>query len=792
MKNKKAKYLDPNKPVTERVNDLISQMTLEEKFGQMVGCLFYEFMKAGNSDRIEDMTFSSEKANKLIKNGIGHISFLPYFANRTPKALSELTNEIQKYLINNTRLSIPAIIHGECIGGFAARGAIHYPMSLGLSSTWEPDLIEKMADQIRKQMRSVGIQQGYGPVLDITRDPRWGRVEETYGEDIYLCSRIGVSFIKGLQGKDLSNGVIATAKHFIGGGVSEGGMNTASAKISLRELLEHFVIPFEAAIAEANLVSVMSAYNDVDGIPVTSSYEMLTELLRSKLGFKGYVVADYYAIIGLKTFHHIAETVLEAGRLALNAGVDIELPTTECWNSKFLEEVRNGLISMDLIDQAVSRQLYLKFKLGLFDNPFVDVNSVSGSFKTNEQKEHAYHLAKKSIILLKNENQILPLKKDLISMAVIGPNANNFRHQVGTYSYPNFQESLRELKHSEGKTDIPLPAVTGGDIYFSGATVLECIRQKVAQGTKILYAEGCKVMGNSTNGFIEAIEKVKNADLAIVVAGGNSGVLSGYTSGECNDSSSIYLPGVQGKLVKEIAKTKTPIVLILINGRPFGIADLIDLSSAVIEAWLPGEMGGMAIADVLFGDYNPGGKLPITIPRSSGQIPVYYNHRTGSGTSLHRGYVDLPASPLFNFGYGLSYTEFKFSNLRINKSRIKSFEEVEISLDIKNIGKFKGEEVVQLYISDLIASVSRPIKELKGFKRISLKPGEKKTIIFIISATQLAFYNRDMKLVVEPGDFNVMIGNSSQDNKLSGEFKIMGELTEVKGKRIFFSKVKLK
>jgi len=786
MKNKKAKYLNPNLTVEERVKDLQSKMTLEEKIAQITSCIFSEIMEIGNSNLIEDMKFSRKKADKRIKNGIGQVSLLPYFINKKPEAIAELINEIQGYLINNTRLGIPTIVFGECIAGLNVRGATSYPPSINQASTWENELVYKMADQIRKQMRAIGILYALSPNLDISRDPRWGRVEENYGEDTYLCSSLGVSFVKGLQGKDLLDGIAATGKHFFGHGMSEGGMNTASVKLSTRELLENFVVPFEAVIREAGVLTIMPAYHDLDGIPVTSSREILTDFLRSKLKFDGLVTSDAWAISRLKTQHQIAKDLVDAGKLALKAGVDFELPLNECWGEEFTKEVKKGSIDLNLVEKASSRQLTLKFKLGLFDNPYVETSSVSWSFGTKQQKEFSKHLARKSIILLKNNKNILPLKNDIKSIAVIGPNADNLRNQLSGYSYQGFQEVVFEEPEIINET-----VKYNGEIDISGVSILEGIKEKLPTETEVLYTEGCKVLDESTDGFQSAIKIAEKVEVAVVVLGEKSGgsKKTYNTCGEGRDRASIKLPGVQGELLRKIAATNTPIILILLNGRPLGIHQEVNLSSAVIEAWFPGEQGGRAVADVLFGDYNPGGKLPITVPKTVGQIPLYYNKRTGSVRSENDvGYVDQSADPLFPFGFGLSYTEFEFSNIRINKKKIKYPDKIEIIVDIKNTGKVKGEEVIQLYIRDIIAEVSRPIKELKGYKRISLEVGEKKSFTFILYSAQLAFYNREMKLVVEPGYFKIMVGNSSQDIKLTGEFEVIGEVSEVdKEHRVFFS-----
>jgi len=778
----KALYLDPTQPIERRVSDLLSRMTLDEKLAQLSGVWVYELL--------EDMTFSDEKAKRLIGNGIGQITRIAGASNLGPVASAELANKIQAFLVENTRLGIPAIVHEECCSGYMAQGATCFPQIIGLASTWEPELVEEMTSVIRVQMRSVGAHQGLAPVLDVTRDPRWGRVEETFGEDPYLVSRMGTSYVKGLQGPDLKQGIIATGKHFVGYGMSEGGMNWAPVHLSPKELREVFIAPFEAAIKEAKLASIMNAYHELDGIPCGSSKELLTEILRNQLGFDGIVVSDYMAIDMLADYHHVAKDKSEAATLALEAGIDIELPSTDCYGQPLRQAIQDGTISESLIDEVVSRVLRMKFLLGLFENPYVDLEWISEVFDTPEQRTLARQIAQKSIVLLKNEGNLLPLKKDLSSIAIIGPNADSIRNMLGDYAYPAHIE-IMEFMRSSGMIDTPTPQKMDlGDIYVPMSSVLEGIRGKVSPQTKLYYAKGCDITDESKGGFAEAIEIARKSEVAVLVVGGKSGLTPDCTCGEFRDRADIGLPGVQGELVRAIYETGTPVVVVLINGRPFTIPWIAEHIPAIVEAWLPGEEGGEAVADVLFGDYNPGGKLPITFPRAVGQVPTFYSHKPSGGRSfLYGDYVSLSAKPLFPFGYGLSYTQFEFDNLQITPNQVGAEGKVQISVDVKNVGERKGDEVVQLYVHDVLSSVTRPVKELKGFKRITLEPGEKKTVIFTLSVSQLGFYNRNMEFVVEPGTIEVMIGSSSEDIRLTGEFDIVGETTKVGATRVFFSTV---
>ena len=777
-----AAYRDPTRPVEERVGDLLSRMTLDEKLAQLSAVWVYELL--------EDVTFSKAKAQPLIGNGSGQITRVAGAANVGPVASAELTNSIQKFLVENTRLGIPAIIHEECCSGYMAQGATCFPQIIGIASTWEPELVEEMTTVIRTQMKAVGAHQGLSPVLDVTRDPRWGRVEETFGEDPYLTSRMGVAYVKGLQGPGLNHGIIATGKHFVGYGMSDGGMNWAPVHMPQRELHEVYLMSFEAAVKEAGLASIMNAYHELDGIPCGASRELLTELLREQWGFDGIVVSDYFAINMLANYHHIAKDKDEAATLALEAGIDIELPSTDCYGDPIRQAVQSGVIAESLVDEVVSRILRMKFLLGLFENPYVKTEGITEVFDTAEQRALARRLAQKSIVLLKNEGDLLPLKKDLSSIAVIGPNADSIRNILGDYAYPPHIEIMQHMAETRA-IDTPVPEkMELGDIYVPMLSVLEGIKGRVPPGTQVYYAKGCDVTDPSGEGFAEAIEAARMSDVAVVVVGGKSGLTPDCTCGEFRDRADLGLPGVQGDLVRAIYETGTPTVVVLINGRPYAIPWIAEHIPAVVEAWLPGEEGGEAVADVLFGDYNPGGKLPITFPRAVGQIPTFYAHKPSGGRSfLYGDYVSLSAKPLFPFGYGLSYTRFEFDNLRVEPEQVAADGEVTISVDVKNVGERQGDEVVQLYVHDVVSSVTRPVKELKGFRRITLEPGEAKTVTFTLFVSQLRFYNRDMAFVVEPGAVEVMVGSSSDDIHLTGEFEVVGEVTDVSATKTFFSGV---
>ncbi|MEM1529964.1 MAG: glycoside hydrolase family 3 N-terminal domain-containing protein [Candidatus Bathyarchaeia archaeon] len=743
----------------DRVRDLVRKMSIEEKIAQL-GSI-------PASDLLENGKFSHDKASKLIGMGIGQITRLAGRllepeapeSPREPSRVAEIANDIQRFLVEETRLGIPAIIHEECLSGLMAYGATTFPQAIGLASTWNPDLVQSITSVIRRQMRAIGAHQGLAPVLDVARDPRWGRTEETLGEDQYLVASIGVAYIRGLQGESLSSGVVATPKHFVAHGFPEGGRNCAPVHVSPRELMEVFLFPFEAAIREAGAYSLMNAYHDIDGVPCAASKDLLTEILRFRWGFKGYVVSDYGAIEMLKTFHHVAADDMEAAVQALEAGIDIELPRVKCYGEPLLKAVREGIISETLIDEAVSRVLRVKFLLGLFDNPYVKVEEAVEAFDRPEDRALALRAAKESIILLKNDG-VLPLKKDLRAIAVIGPNADTTRGLLGDYSY---------TVHLNCKVDA-----------VRIVSILEAIRSKVSPQTEVYFARGCDIYEPSKEGFKEALEAASKADVIIAVMGERSGMFRlPAVTGEGRDQNSLSLPGFQEELLKALWELGKPLILVLVNGRPMAVRWAAERVSAIVEAWFPGEEGGNAVADVLFGDYNPGGKLPISVPQDAGQIPVYYSRRASS----FRDYVFMSAKPLFPFGHGLSYTQFEYSSLKIEPEKVGPAGKVNISFDLKNIGKFKGDEVAQLYIHDPIASVSRPVKELKGFKRITLEPSEKKRITFILSMDQLAFYDRHMRLIVEPGVYEVMVGSSSEDIRLTGRFEVTGGVRVISGLR---------
>ncbi|MCB8942475.1 MAG: glycoside hydrolase family 3 C-terminal domain-containing protein [Ardenticatenaceae bacterium] len=777
-------YKDPRQTIAERVADLLGRMTLDEKLAQLGSAWVFELLT--------DMAFDVTKAQRLMAHGLGHITRLAGASSLKPQASAMLANQIQSYLLENTRLQIPAIVHEECCSGYMARNATCFPQIIGLASAWEPELTRAMAEVVRQQMKAVGAHQGLSPLLDVARDPRWGRVEETFGEDPYLVSINGVHYVQSLQGEGWGERIVATAKHFVGYGVPDGGMNWNPAHIPERELREVYLLPFETAVKAANLQSIMNGYNELDGIPCAASEWLLNKVLRREWGFEGVVVSDYFAVDQLQNAHMVTDSKQDSAVRALVAGIDIELPNTDCYGAPLKEAVACRLIDEAVIDRSVARLLMQKFELGLFENPFVPVEGIA--FDTPAERQLAREIAQKSIVLLKNEGDLLPLPKTLGKMAVIGPQANSTRNLVGDYAYICHIESLMAARqHSLGGMAMPVPdAMEIDEAFVPMRTILQALGDKVAAGTELVFAQGCEVLGEDKSGFDEAVAAAQGADVALVMLGGKSGLTDDCTCGEARDRADLNLTGVQQELLEAVAATGTPVVLVLVNGRPLSTTWAAANIPAIVEAWLPGEEGAAAVADVLFGDVNPGGKLPITIPRHVGQVPIYYNHKPSGGKSHWKTtYVDLSNKPLWPFGFGLSYTRFVLGDLQVDKEAAAAGEAVQISLTVTNVGERDGDEVVQLYVRDGVASVTRPLKELKGFKRVSVAAGASQKVTFTLYVNQLGFYNPEMAYVVEPGTIELMIGTSSEEIHLRAKLEIVGDVREILDEKVFFSDVKV-
>lgn len=763
-------FQDATRPVDERAADLLGRMTLVEKVAQLGSWWVYTLL--------DGVKLDSAKAKTLMPDGVGHITRIGGASNVTPTESAALANSIQKWLQENTRLGIPAVVHEECCSGYMARGATVFPQAIGVASTWQPELVEAMGDVIRQQMRSVGGHHALAPVLDVARDARWGRVEETFGEDPYLIAQMGMAYVRGIQGPNLANGVVATGKHFVGYSMSEGGMNWAPPHIMPRELREIYLYPFEAAVREAGLASIMNGYHEIDGIPCGANKWLLTDLLRGEWGFDGTVVADYFAINQLADYHHITADNVGAAHLALAAGLDVELPSTRAYNADLVKAVEAGQVPLELIDQSVLRLLKQKFSLGLFENPYVEESTVV--FDTPDQRKLARRLATNSMVLLRNEGGLLPLPKTLRSVAVIGPNADSIRNLFGDYAYPAHLETLVEMTHGNNPFGMSATgSVVTVEDFIVTQSILTAFKSADDLDMEIHYARGCDVRDESKAGFAEAVEAAKKAEVAIVVVGDKAGLTDDCTSGEARDRAVLDLPGVQADLVKAIYDTGTPVVLLLVNGRPITLGWMAEQIPAILECWFPSEEGAAAIKDVLFGDANPGGKLPISFPRHVGQIPVFYSHRPSGGRSHWKtDYVETSVKPLYPFGFGLSYTTFEVSNLRVSE-RAQAQDSFSVQVDVTNTGAREGDEVVQVYTHQLVTGITRPLKELKAFQRVTVPPGQTRTVTFTLPVRLLAFINAANQCVVAPGPVTVMVGTSSADLPLQGTLLIEGDVTPV-------------
>ncbi len=755
-RNANPVYKNSKAPSARRVQDLLSRMTLEEKAAQML-CIWQQ-----KAETLVDGegNFDLKKAKKSFRDGrgLGQVG-RPSDAGggKSARGMAELTNAIQRFFLENSRLGIPVLFHEECLHGHAAPDGTSFPQPIALGATFDPELVESLFTMTALEARLRGAHHALTPVIDVAREPRWGRVEETYGEDPYLVSRLGIAAVRGFQGdrkfRDKRH-VLATLKHFVGHGQPESGMNCAPANVSLRVLRETFLYTFREALREAGAVTLMASYNEIDGVPSHANKWLLRDVLRKEWGFKGFVVSDYYAIweLGYRPDthgHNVAKDKKESCRLAVEAGVNIELPDPDCYRY-LVELVKKGELKERQLDELVAPMLFWKFEMGLFDDPYVDAGEAERVVGCGEHRDLALKAAQEAITLLKNDNQTAPLDLSAVkTIAVIGPNAD--RGLLGGYS--------GVPKHN--------------------VTVLEGIRQKVGKRAKVLYSEGCKItIGGSWNqdevvasdpeedrkAIAEAVKVARKADVIVLAIGGNEQTSrEAWNLQHMGDRTSLDLIGRQEELVKAMVALGKPVIAFLFNGRPLSINSLAQTVPVIYECWYLGQETGRAVADVLFGDCNPGGKLPISVPRSVGHLPVFYNYKP----SARRGYLFDDVSPLYAFGFGLSYTTFKLENARLTKKRISRKGATQVLVDVANTGSREGSEVVQLYIRDLVSSVTRPVKELKGFKKVTLKPGESTTVALDIVPGSLAFYDVNMKHVVEPGDFEIMVGTSSRDSDLT-------------------------
>jgi beta-glucosidase len=747
-------YKNPDLPVDHRVADLLSRMTLQEKVAQMM-CVWGQ-KKTMLSDDTGNLDLGRIRTH--LKDGIGQMGRLSDTGGgKNAPEMAALANRLQKFFVEETRLGIPVVFHEECLHGLAGPDATSYPQPIGLASTFNPELIEQIYTAIAEETRSRGAHQALTPVVDVARDPRWGRVEETFGEDPYLVSRMGIAAVRGFQGDGTftdKKRVLATLKHFAAHGQPESGSNCGPGNFSERVLRDTFLFPFKEVLEKANPASVMASYNEIDGVPSHANAWLLRNILRKEWGFKGFVVSDYYAITELKgkddsVSHAVAKDKTEAALRAAQAGVNIELPDPDCY-PLLPSLVERGVIPESLIDELIAPMLEYKFRLGLFEDPYVSADAGAHEQRMQSERALALRAAQETIVLLKNNGGVLPLRSEKYpTIAVIGPNAD--RRLLGGYS--------------------------GKPRYYT--TVLQGIQERVGDDATVLYSEGCKItVGGAWDedvvtlpdpeedrqSIARAVSIARQSDVVVLVLGDNEQTSrEAWSYRHLGDRTSLDLFGAQNALVQAVAATGKPMVLVLFNGRPNSLNVAHGHVAAILECWYLGQETGHAVADVLFGDFNPAGKLPISIPRSVGHLPCYYNHKP----SARRGYLFDDITPLYPFGFGMSYTTFAVSNPRLESSSIHAGGTTRLLVDVKNTGPRIGQEVVQMYIRDLVSSVTRPVKELKGFAKISLTPGESRTVALPIGPEHLSFTNIDKQYGVEPGDFEIMVGTSSRDEDLS-------------------------
>jgi beta-glucosidase len=775
----RADYNDPRHPIESRVDDLLKRMSLEEKQAQLGGAWGKLLVKDG---------LICKDACASIAHGIGHIT--RNSLHKVPFDAARDANALQAWLHDQTRLGIPALIHEETCAGVMAREATAFPMPIGMAASFDPDLIEDIGAVIRQQMLAVGAHQALAPVLDVVRDHRWGRCEETFGEDSYLAARCGVGYVLGVQGPP--NGPLAacTAKHFVGYSASAGGLNWAPAQLGERELRDHHLPPFAAVIAEAGVRSVMNAYQEIDGIPVASSREILTGMLRDELGFSGVVVSDYDAIKSLRTYHDVAIDDSSAACLALRAGIDLELPVLDCYGEPLRRAVASGAASIQDIDEAVRRVLRLKFELGLFEHRRVDEHRAAQAYETKEHRELAHLAALRSLVLVRNEGRVLPLKASIRRIALIGPSADSVRLMQGDYQYPSFFEF--QFGPLDGRTprftgtgNTDAAAVAGGatpgeasqtsahpDLaaqFPNTITVKAGLLGLLGADISMIHERGCDIDGSDMSGFKRACDVAASADVVIAVLGGRSGLARDCTDGEFNDRATLGLPGVQQQLLEALVATGRPVILVLICGRPLCLAWAAENVPGILYAWLPGEEGGTAIAQCLLGSHEPQGRLPVSLARAVGQMPVHYNHKPSAARSYPFGdYTDLPVAPLYPFGHGMGYSRFTYSDLSLSGATFPTDGSFTVRLVVTNVGSRSGTEVVQLYLRARRECITRPVRELRGIARIALSPGDAGEVEFSVDASAVAAHDRDAVPCVVPGEVEVQIGASSADIRLRG------------------------
>jgi beta-glucosidase len=753
----KPLYLDASQPVDVRVDDLMKRMTLTEKIGQLnLPCAYVDELGKTTSDKIAAARkFAAGTYTNEIGPGAGFFTLLDTLRQKDLAFEVNYLNELQKIALTETRLKIPLLEDEEGTHGAMFPGATIFPEGLSIGSTFDMPLVNRIYAASAEEARAAGIHILSTLVLELDRDPRMGRNMEAYTEDPYLYAQIASNIVRGAQGSNINapDKVVALMTDFPTQSEPSSGLERGAIEVSERSLRENYLAPWVAAF-DAGALGVMAGYPEIDDIPEHSSEKWNSDVLRHELGFRGIVESEGGGFDSL-VYENVAPNQKVAGAMALRAGVDVDITYEPAYMGPLVESVEEGTVPEWLVDRAVRRVLALKFRLGLFEHPYVDLTQAQQVIHSQPHQELALQSARESIVLLKNDQDVLPLSKELKAIAVVGPDADDGWSQLGDYSPQAVPQKV--------------------------TTILEGIRQKVSPQTKVLYAKGCDVIGDKPD-FAQALEAVRKADVAVVVLGenprnaGKDNVPA--TDGEGYDVASLDLTGSQEALVKAVRAIGKPVVLVLVNGRPLSIRWEAENIPAIVEAWEPGEAGGVAVADVLFGDYNPSGRLAITIPRSSGQLPAYYNYKPSKEYWIHRGwshiggYVDMPGTPLYPFGYGLSYTQFRYSNLRLDRKQINQGGNIKVAVDLENIGKRPGTETVQMYLHEGYAPVSLPVKQLRGFKRVILSPGEKQTVTMTIRPQDLMLLDRDMLWRVIPGTFDVMLGSSSASIVLRDSFEV--------------------
>lgn len=758
-------YKQANAPIEERIKDLMERMTVEEKVGQLCCPLGWEmYTKTGNKVEVSEL-YKKQMGSGMPIGSYWAVLRADPWTQKTletglnPELAAEALNKLQKYALEKTRLGIPVLFAEETPHGHMAIGTTVFPTGLSMASTWNPELLRQAGEVVALEARLQGANIGYGPVLDISREPRWSRMEESFGEDPMLAGILGVAYMQGMQGDAQNDGkhLYSTVKHFAAYGIPEGGHNGDRAMVGMNQLFSDFLPPMKMAV-EAGLATIMTSYNSIDGVPCTSHKFLLTDILRNKWGFQGFVYSDLYSIDGIAGTHHVAADVKEAGKLSLEAGVDMDLGAN-AYGKRTLELLNEGRLEMKYVDQAVANILRLKFKMGLFENPYVSPKDAKKYVRSEEHRQVARRVAREGVVLLKNDG-ILPLSKNVKRIAVIGPNADTQYNQLGDYTAPQDENYI--------------------------ITPLEGIRAAVSKDTEVKYVKGCAIRDVTLSDIPAAVRAANESDVVVLVVGGSSArdfktkyiatgaatvstekdqVLLDMDCGEGYDRSTLNLLGDQEKLMQALIETGKPLVVVYIQGRTLNMNLAAEKANALLTAWYPGGEGGHGIADVLFGDYNPAGRLPVSIPRDEGQLPVYYSKGN------QRAYMDGDANALYPFGFGLSYTRFEYSNLQIKPGNGKDILQT-VSCTVKNTGARDGQEIVQLYLRDMVASVAQAPILLKSFERVPLKAGESKTVTFHLGKRELSIYDRRLNEVVEPGDFKVMIGAASNDIRLEGMFKL--------------------